>query len=119
MKKEELNGMETTGWTPRRGEMPHIQGLRFLAMAWIISFHYIQHSPGSMLETFVEHRPLDLFTVISGFATHLAYGRRPNLGGPVPFMARRAAKILFMYYLTLNLVFLSQIIKLGMDSCRK
>lgn len=34
----------------------------------------------------------------------------------VPFMARRAAKIIFMYYLTLNLVFLSQLVKLGMDS---
>ena len=77
-----LSGKQPTSWTPRRVEMPHIQGLRFLAMTWIIAFHYIQHSPGTALETFVNHRPLDLFTVISGFATHLAYGRKANLAGP-------------------------------------
>ena len=90
-------------WTPRRIDMPHIQGLRLMAMVWIIAYHYLGHAPGSPLETFVNHRPLDLFTVISGFASHLAYGRRPTLGGPVAFLARRSSKVLFMYFLTLVL----------------
>ena len=80
-------------WTPRRVEMPHIQGLRFVAMLWIFGFHYFQYEPSSVLDTFFNHRPLDLFTVISGFATHLAYGRKQNLGGPgygTPFIVNTA-----------------------------
>ena len=116
----------------RRVDMPHIQGLRFVAMAWIIVFHYLAtDEPGALpgmqydadgksvggdnlAGNLVGHRPLDLFTVISGFATHLAYGNhKKSLGTPVQFLARRASRLVFMYYLTLFLSFFLKLISLG------
>ena len=116
----------------RRVDMPHIQGLRFVAMAWIIVFHYLAtDEPGALpgmqydadgksvggdnlAGNLVGHRPLDLFTVISGFATHLAYGNhKKSLGTPVQFLARRASRLVFMYYLTLFLSFFLKLISIG------
>jgi len=97
--------------------MQHIQGLRFVAMSWIIVFHYLANEDDTMAHTMIHHRPLDLFTVISGFATHLAYGS-PNrdLGSPIQFLTRRCAKLLFMYYLTLSISFFLKLISLGVPS---
>jgi hypothetical protein len=53
-------------------------------MAWIIFFHYLWTEEGTVVHAIVFHRPLDLFTVVSGFATHLAYGNhKRNLGSPI------------------------------------
>jgi len=102
----------------RRVDMPHIQGLRFIAMTWIIFFHYLGGSlvgdEGTVVSNLVGHRPLDLFTVISGFATHLAYGHyKRRLGTPIQFLARRASRLVFTYYLTLNIAFFLKLISLG------
>ncbi len=44
------------------------------------------------------HRPLDLFTVISGFTTHLAYGsHEKSLGAPLHFLARRSSRLVFLH----------------------
>jgi hypothetical protein len=53
-------------------------------MAWIIFYHYLGTEEGTVVHDIVYHRPLDLFTVVSGFATHLAYGNhKRNLGSPI------------------------------------
>ena len=89
-------------------------GLRFIAMTWIIFFHYLSTEQGTLAHNIVQHRPLDLFTVISGFATHLAYGNhKRSLGTPVQFLARRASRLVFTYYLTLNISFFLKLISLG------
>jgi len=88
--------------------------LRFIAMTWIIFFHYLSTEEGTLVGNIVQHRPLDLFTVISGFATHLAYGNyKKDLGTPVQFLARRASRLVFTYYLTLNISFFLKLISLG------
>ena len=102
----------------RRVEMPHIQGLRFVAMTWIIVFHYLSRPEDyAVLSSMIEHRPLDLFTVISGFATHLAYGNHQRqLGTPIQFLARRASRLAFTYYLTLSIAFFLKLISLGVTA---
>lgn len=94
-----------------------VAGLRFIAMTWIIFFHYLSTEQGTLVHNIVNHRPLDLFTVISGFATHLAYGsHKRSLGTPVQFLARRASRLVFTYYLTLNISFFLKLISLGATS---
>mmetsp|Transcript_67002 Transcript_67002/g.139641 ORF Transcript_67002/g.139641 Transcript_67002/m.139641 type:complete len:441 (+) Transcript_67002:86-1408(+) len=100
--EKQLLPTQNAGAGGQRAEFLFIQGFRFVAMAWIITFHYLYYEPvkNTWMGRLIIGRPLDLFTVISGFVTHLAYGRRESIGGPFHFLCRRASKLAFMYYAT-------------------
>lgn len=103
--KQPLKDQGTEGGRGERVEMKFIQGFRFVAMGWIIIYHYIQCCPEEYEVLWpvrlMRGRPLDLFTVVSGFVTHIAYGHRESIGGPFHFLFRRSAKVIFMYGFTL------------------
>ena len=98
----------------QRVELPFIQGLRFVAMSWIVAYHFAATPTGSLESNMVHHRPLDLFTVISGFATQLAYGSKPDLGGQARFVARRLARVGIVYYVSLSFAFVLRLYGVGM-----
>jgi peptidoglycan/LPS O-acetylase OafA/YrhL len=95
-------------------QLQYIQGLRFVAMAWIIAYHYLDRDGSAALVRFVDDRPLDLFTVISGFVTHFAYAHRTQLSGPCVFVLRRCSKLFFMYYFSLFLSLCLKLVWLGL-----
>jgi peptidoglycan/LPS O-acetylase OafA/YrhL len=97
-----------------RIDLPFIQGLRFVAMAWIIAYHFAAAPQGSLERNILHHRPLDLFTVISGFTTQLTYGRRPDLGGQADYVARRLARVGAVYYMSLSFAFILRLFRVGM-----
>jgi peptidoglycan/LPS O-acetylase OafA/YrhL len=82
-------------------------------MSWIVMYHYLHMEGETLLSRFIGDRPLDLFTVISGFVTHLAYAKRKELNGPCTFFLRRCSKLACMYYLSLFLAFFVKLVWLG------
>jgi peptidoglycan/LPS O-acetylase OafA/YrhL len=106
------------------GYIPAIEGLRGIAVLWVVVFHYVTVRSGRFVDPFVEWidglMPLkiivrngflgvDLFFLITGFLLtlpwfkHALEGRAPPSAGS--FYARRARRILPAYYVQLVLLF--------------
>lgn len=106
------------------GNVPAIEGLRGVAVLWVMLFHYVVVRDGGFDDAFIaftrEWAPLDafvrngylgvdLFFLITGFLLTLPWFRHADAGLPAPdwrsFYARRARRILPAYYVQLVLLF--------------
>ncbi len=106
------------------GDIPAIEGLRGVAVLWVMVFHYFVLRDGRFddafiaavkswapLEAFVRNGYLgvDLFFLITGFLLTLPWFRHADAGLPAPdwrsFYARRARRILPAYYVQLVFLF--------------
>jgi peptidoglycan/LPS O-acetylase OafA/YrhL len=106
------------------GDIPAIEGLRGVAVAWVVLFHYFVvrgTQAGDPWNAFVaSHRALgifvgngylgvDLFFLITGFLLVLPWERHRRLGMPPPsaraFYVRRLRRIVPAYYVQLVLLF--------------
>lgn len=106
------------------GDIPAIEGLRGVAVLWVMVFHYFVLRDGKFddafiasvkswvpLEAFVRNGYLgvDLFFLITGFLLTLPWFRHADAGLPAPdwraFFARRARRILPAYYVQLVFLF--------------
>lgn len=106
------------------GVIPAIEGLRGVAVLWVMLFHYMVLRDGRFDDAFIEvvksWRPLeafvrngylgvDLFFLITGFLLTLPWFRHADAGLPAPdwraFYARRARRILPAYYVQLVFLF--------------
>ncbi|MCM2328526.1 MAG: acyltransferase, partial [Lysobacter sp.] len=106
------------------GDIPAIEGLRGVAVLWVMLFHYVVLRDGKFddafiallgswapLDAFVRNGYLgvDLFFLITGFLLTLPWFRHADAGLPAPdwrsFYARRARRILPAYYVQLVLLF--------------
>ncbi len=106
------------------GDIPAIEGMRGVAVAWVMVFHYFVLRDGRFddplialvkswtpLEAFVRNGYLgvDLFFLITGFLLTLPWFRHADAGLPPPdwrsFYARRARRILPAYYVQLVFLF--------------
>jgi peptidoglycan/LPS O-acetylase OafA/YrhL len=106
------------------GNVPAIEGLRGVAVLWVMVFHYVVVRDGKFddafiafvkdwtpLEVFVRNGYLgvDLFFLITGFLLTLPWFRHADAGIPAPdwrsFYARRARRILPAYYVQLVFLF--------------
>jgi len=107
------------------GDIGAIEGLRGIAVAWVVLFHYFAVRSGSgadpwngfvaahpPLATLVRHGYLgvDLFFLITGFLLVLPWERHRRLGlappRAQPFYARRIRRIVPAYYVHLAVLFL-------------
>jgi peptidoglycan/LPS O-acetylase OafA/YrhL len=106
------------------GDIPAIEGLRGVAVLWVMVFHYVVVRDGKFddafigfvrdwpaLDVFVRNGYLgvDLFFLITGFLLTLPWFRHADAGLPAPdwrsFYARRARRILPAYYVQLVFLF--------------
>ena len=106
------------------GFIPAIEGLRGVAVLWVIAFHYLalrEDAPGDALVAALKSWPpleafarngylgVDLFFLITGFLLTLPWFRHADEGLPAPgwraFHARRARRILPAYYAHLVILF--------------
>ena len=106
------------------GDIPAIEGLRGMAVLWVLLFHYFVLREGKFddayvaavktwqpVEAFVRNGYLgvDLFFLITGFLLTLPWFLHAAEGRPAPetrgFYARRARRILPAYYVHLVLLF--------------
>ena len=106
------------------GDIPAIEGLRGVAVAWVMVFHYFVLRDGKFddgflallkswapLEAFARNGYLgvDLFFLITGFLLTLPWFRHADAGLPAPdwrsFYFRRARRILPAYYVQLVILF--------------
>ena len=106
------------------GNVPAIEGLRGLAVLWVMLFHYVVLRDGKFddaliaflgtwtpLDVLVRNGYLgvDLFFLITGFLLTLPWFRHADEGLPAPdrrsFYARRARRIAPAYYVQLVLLF--------------
>ena len=106
------------------GDIPAIEGLRGVAVLWVLAFHYLVLRDGKFddafitavkswvpLEAFVRNGYLgvDLFFLITGFLLTLPWFRHADAGLPHPdwrtFYARRARRIMPAYYVQLVFLF--------------
>ncbi|MGE0357728.1 MAG: acyltransferase family protein [Burkholderiales bacterium] len=106
------------------GDIPAIEGLRGVAVAWVMVFHYFVLRDGKFddgfltllkswapLEAFARNGYLgvDLFFLITGFLLTLPWFRHADAGLTAPdwraFYARRARRILPAYYVQLVILF--------------
>lgn len=106
------------------GDICAIEGLRGVAILWVMVFHYFVLRDGRFddvfvaavkswapVETFVRNGYLgvDLFFIITGFLLTLPWFRNADAGLPAPdwrsFHARRARRILPAYYVHLVVLF--------------
>ena len=106
------------------GEIGAIEGLRGIAVAWVVLFHYFVvragHAADPWNDFVAAHRPLeivvrngylgvDLFFLITGFLLVLPWERHRKLGlaapGAAAFYARRIRRIAPAYYVQLVLLF--------------
>jgi len=84
-------------------KLAFIEGLRFVAVGWIVVYHYAAWTDSSVPEAvkrLITNFPLDLFTVVSGFVTHLAYANKDTSGGTLQFLGGRVQKLVLIYYLS-------------------
>jgi peptidoglycan/LPS O-acetylase OafA/YrhL len=106
------------------GDIPAIEGLRGVAVLWVMLFHYVVLRDGKFDDTFVAllgswtpldvfarngYLGVDLFFLITGFLLTLPWFRHADAGLPAPdwrsFYARRARRILPAYYVQVVLLF--------------
>lgn len=106
------------------GNVPAIEGLRGVAVLWVMVFHYFVLRDGRFddpviafvkswapLQAFVSNGYLgvDLFFLITGFLLTLPWFRHADAGLPVPgwrsFYARRIRRIVPAYYVQLVFLF--------------
>lgn len=106
------------------GNIPAIEGLRGVAVLWVMAFHFVVVRDGKFddafiaflkgwpaLDVFVRNGYLgvDLFFLITGFLLTLPWFRHADAGLPAPdwrtFYARRARRILPAYYVQLVFLF--------------
>lgn len=106
------------------GDIPAIEGLRGVAVLWVMAFHYFVLRDGRFddpfialakswapLQAFVSNGYLgvDLFFLITGFLLALPWFRHADAGLAAPdwrsFYARRARRILPAYYVQLVVLF--------------
>lgn len=106
------------------GHIAAIEGLRGVAVLWVMLFHYVALRDGRLddafiaaltawapLEAFVRNGYLgvDLFFIITGFLLTLPWLRHADAGLPAPdwrsFYARRARRIVPAYYVQLVFLF--------------
>ncbi len=106
------------------GNIPAIEGLRGVAVLWVMVFHFVVVRDGKfddafiaflkdwpVLDVFVRNGYLgvDLFFLITGFLLTLPWFRHADAGLPAPdwrtFYARRARRILPAYYVQLVFLF--------------
>ena len=104
------------------GSIPALDGLRGIAVLWVIAFHYVVLSPASdpavealsrwpWLESLARHGYLgvDLFFLLSGFLLVMPWLARARTGAPPPalreFYRRRVLRIVPAYYVHLVLLF--------------
>ncbi|EKX35783.1 hypothetical protein GUITHDRAFT_146244 [Guillardia theta CCMP2712] len=96
-----------------RVRMNHIEGFRFIVLSWIIVYHYLHLPHGDSWQFRLRSgRPLDLFTVISGFITHFVWSTR-KVGSPIEFLRKRASGLMFMYYFSSVLALFLRVCNLG------
>ncbi|HET9471900.1 MAG TPA: acyltransferase, partial [Usitatibacter sp.] len=104
------------------GDIPVLDGLRGLAVIWVIVFHFVVLREGDpwvdalpampALDALVRsgYLGVDLFFLLSGFLLALPWIAHANAGLPPPsaaaFYLRRARRILPAYYVQLALLFL-------------
>jgi len=104
------------------GDIPVLDGLRGLAVLWVVAFHFVVLREGDAwvgalhaapaLDALVRNGYLgvDLFFLLSGFLLALPWIAHAHAGLPPPstsaFYARRARRILPAYYAQLVLLFL-------------
>jgi peptidoglycan/LPS O-acetylase OafA/YrhL len=81
----------------KKQRLPFIQGLRFVAVGWIVLYHYCAYDLSSAFGRWATGFPLDMFTVVSGFVTHLAYRSR-DVPGALAFLCQRSVRLIFIYY---------------------
>ncbi len=106
------------------GNIPAIEGLRGVAVLWVMAFHFVVVRDGKfddafiaflkdwpVLDVFVRNGYLgvDLFFLITGFLLTLPWFRHADAGMPAPdwrtFYVRRARRILPAYYVQLVFLF--------------
>lgn len=114
----------TGGVREEVGFIPAIEGMRGVAVLWVIAFHYLalrEGAPGDALVALLKAWPpleafarngylgVDLFFLITGFLLTLPWFRHADAGLPAPdwraFHARRARRILPAYYAHLVILF--------------
>jgi peptidoglycan/LPS O-acetylase OafA/YrhL len=104
------------------GDIPVLDGLRGIAVIWVVAFHFVVLRKGDAWVDAVRTMPaldalvrngylgVDLFFLLSGFLLALPWIAHANAGLPPPsaaaFYARRARRILPAYYVQLLLLFL-------------
>jgi len=106
------------------GDIPAIEGLRGVAVLWVMVFHYFVLRDGKFDDAFIElvkswtpleafvrngYLGVDLFFLITGFLLILPWYRHADAGLPPPdwrsFYARRARRIVPAYYVQLVFLF--------------
>ncbi|MCW5590905.1 MAG: acyltransferase [Burkholderiales bacterium] len=106
------------------GDVPAIEGMRGIAVLWVMVFHYVVVRDGKFDDAFVAflkdwpaldafarngYLGVDLFFLITGFLLTLPWFRHADAGLPPPdwrsFYARRARRILPAYYVQLVFLF--------------
>ncbi|NJD89259.1 MAG: acyltransferase [Betaproteobacteria bacterium] len=106
------------------GNIPAIEGMRGIAVLWVMVFHYVVVRDGKFADAFIValkdwpvldafvrngYLGVDLFFLITGFLLTLPWFRHADAGLPHPhwraFYARRARRILPAYYVQLVILF--------------
>lgn len=114
----------TEGVRASVGDIPAIEGLRGVAVLWVMVFHYRVLRDGRFDDAFVAamkswapldvlarhgYLGVDLFFVITGFLLTLPWFRQAAAGLPAPdartFYRRRARRIIPAYYVQLVILF--------------
>ena len=122
-----MSGVTTPGNESVRSEVgyiPGIEGLRGVAVLWVVLFHYVVVRSGKFADPFVDvvdtthvlqvvlrngYLGVDLFFLITGFLLTLPWFKHAAEGRAPPdareFYIRRARRILPAYYVQLVLLF--------------
>lgn len=106
------------------GDIPAIEGLRGVAVLWVMVFHYVVVRDGKFADAFIAalrdwpaldalvrngYLGVDLFFLITGFLLTLPWFRHADAGLPPPhwrsFYVRRARRIMPAYYVQLVFLF--------------
>ncbi len=119
-----VSGDAREGVRAEIGQIPAIEGLRGVAVLWVMAFHYLVLREGRGEDAFVTfakswapleavvrngYLGVDLFFLITGFLLTLPWFAHARSGLPPPswraFYARRARRIVPAYYVQLVILF--------------